>query len=102
VFSTTSETRLKLILSLLRMPISPLRRRRKQTTQTYHFDRARKQRKTLGRPKRIFDKEMAVALQAEGKSLCEIATILAVNKDTVRAALMTVNTSAAVTTARCV
>ena len=53
------------------------------------LDRARKEKKVLGRPRRIFDREKAVGLQAEGKSLREIATILHVGKDTVRAALVT-------------
>jgi DNA invertase Pin-like site-specific DNA recombinase len=52
------------------------------------LDRARKQRKTLGRPKCIFDREKAVRLQAEGKSLRQIAAMSDVNKDTVRAAFM--------------
>src|SRR5215467_4628388 len=52
------------------------------------LDRARKEQKILGRPKRIFDREKAVALQAEGKSLREIAAMLHIGKDTVRAALV--------------
>ena len=52
------------------------------------LDRARKEKKVLGRPRRIFDREKAVALRAEGKSLRDIATILKVGKDTVRTALV--------------
>jgi DNA invertase Pin-like site-specific DNA recombinase len=52
------------------------------------LDRARKERKVLGRPRRIFDRAKAVKLQAEGKSLRQIADVLKVGKDTVRAALV--------------
>src|SRR5262245_19934995 len=50
------------------------------------LDRARKQKKTLGRPRRIFDRGKALTLRHQGKSLREIATELGVGKDTVRAA----------------
>src|SRR5215510_5719759 len=50
------------------------------------LDRARKQKKTLGRPRRIFDRSKAVALRSEGKTLREIASELSISKDTVRAA----------------
>jgi DNA invertase Pin-like site-specific DNA recombinase len=50
------------------------------------LDLARKQRKTLGRPKRIFDKAKAKELHAEGMSFRQIAIQLGVNKGTVRAA----------------
>src|SRR5215813_5877043 len=50
------------------------------------LDRARKQKKTLGRPRRIFDRSKALTLRHQGKSLREIATALGVGKDTVRAA----------------
>jgi len=49
------------------------------------LDRARKQKKTLGRPRRIFDRSKAVALHRQGKSLRAIATGLGIGKDTVRA-----------------
>ena len=50
------------------------------------LDRARKQKKTLGRPRRIFDRSKALTLRHQGKSLREIATELGIGKDTVRAA----------------
>src|SRR5262245_56339909 len=50
------------------------------------LDRARKQKKTLGRPPRIFDRSKALILRHQGKSLREIATELGIGKDTVRAA----------------
>src|SRR5262249_35008091 len=50
------------------------------------LDRARKQKKTLGRPRRIFDRSKALTLRDQGKSLREIATELGIGKDTVRAA----------------
>jgi len=52
------------------------------------LDRARRQKKTLGRPKRIFDRMKVVELQAEGKSLRQIASILRVGKGTVQRALV--------------
>jgi DNA invertase Pin-like site-specific DNA recombinase len=52
------------------------------------LDRARKEKKILGRPRRIFDRAKAMELQAEGKSLRQIAELLNVGKDTVRAALV--------------
>lgn len=51
------------------------------------LDRARKQKKTLGRPRSVFDREKAKELHAEGRSLREIAAKLGVNKGTVRAAI---------------
>jgi DNA invertase Pin-like site-specific DNA recombinase len=51
------------------------------------LDRARKQKKVLGRPRRIFDRSKALALRSEGKTLREIASELGINKDTVRTAL---------------
>jgi DNA invertase Pin-like site-specific DNA recombinase len=51
------------------------------------LDRARKQKKTLGRPRRVFDRGKAKELHAEGLSLREIAAQLGVNKGTVRAAV---------------
>jgi len=51
------------------------------------LDRARKQKKTLGRPRSIFDREKAKALHARGLSLRDIAAQLCVNKGTVRAAI---------------
>jgi DNA invertase Pin-like site-specific DNA recombinase len=51
------------------------------------LDRARKEKKVLGRPRRIFDRTKALELQAEGKSLRQIAEVLKVGKDTVRVAL---------------
>jgi len=50
------------------------------------LDRARKQKKTLGRPRRIFDRSKALTLRHQGKSLREIASELGIGKDTVRAA----------------
>src|SRR5215468_1565101 len=44
------------------------------------LDRARKQRKTLGRPRRVFDRGKAKELHAEGLSLREIAAKLGINK----------------------
>jgi hypothetical protein len=49
------------------------------------LDRARKQKKTLGRPRRILDRNKALTLRHQGKSLREIATELGIGKDTVRA-----------------
>ena len=46
-----------------------------------------KQRKVSGGPHRIFDRDKAVEVQTEGKSLRQIAEVLKVGKDTVRAAL---------------
>jgi DNA invertase Pin-like site-specific DNA recombinase len=54
------------------------------------LDRARKQKKTLGRPRRVFDRGKANELHAEGLSLREIAKRLGVNKGTVSAAIGTV------------
>ena len=51
------------------------------------LDRARKQKKTLGRPRRVFDRGKAKELHAEGLSLRGIAAQLGVNKGTVRTAL---------------
>jgi hypothetical protein len=39
------------------------------------LDRARKEKKVLGRPRKIFDHEKAVGLQAGGKSLRQIAEV---------------------------
>ena len=50
------------------------------------LDRARKQKKALGRPRRIFDRSKALTLRHQWKSLREIATELGIGKDTVRAA----------------
>jgi len=49
--------------------------------------RARKQKKRLGRPRRVFDREKAVRLYREGKSTREIARLLGVGKDTIHAAV---------------
>jgi DNA invertase Pin-like site-specific DNA recombinase len=51
------------------------------------LDRARKQKKTLGRPKRVFDRGKAKELHADGLSLREIAAQLGVNKGTIRTAI---------------
>ena len=51
------------------------------------LERARKEGKQHGRPKRIFDREKAQQLRDEGKSYREIGRILNVNKGTVAAAL---------------
>jgi DNA invertase Pin-like site-specific DNA recombinase len=51
------------------------------------LDRARKQKKTLGRPRSIFDRDKAKELHAQGMSLRQIADQLGVNKGTVRAAI---------------
>jgi len=51
------------------------------------LERARKEGKPHGRPKRIFDRERAQQLRDEGKSFREIGQILSVNKGTVAAAL---------------
>jgi DNA invertase Pin-like site-specific DNA recombinase len=51
------------------------------------LERARKEGKPHGRPKRIFDREKAQQLRDQGKSLREIGTILGVNKGTVAASL---------------
>ena len=51
------------------------------------LERARREGKIRGRPKRIFDREKAQRLREEGKSLREIGHVLKVNKGTVAAAL---------------
>jgi DNA invertase Pin-like site-specific DNA recombinase len=51
------------------------------------LDRARKQKKQLGRPRRVFDREKAVALRRQGKTIRYIAKSLGVGKDTVHAAV---------------
>jgi DNA invertase Pin-like site-specific DNA recombinase len=51
------------------------------------LDRARKQKKTLGRPRRVFDRGKAKELHATGLSLREIASQLGVNKGTIRTAI---------------
>jgi DNA invertase Pin-like site-specific DNA recombinase len=51
------------------------------------LDRARKQKKVLGRPRRVFDRGKAKELHADGLSLREIAAQLGINKGTVRAAI---------------
>src|SRR5262249_44596464 len=53
------------------------------------LDRARQQKKTLGRPRRIFDRSKALTLRHQGKSLHEIATELGIGQDTVPAGLPT-------------
>ena len=47
------------------------------------LERARKEGKPHGRPKRIFDRAKAQRLRDEGKSFREIGKILKVNKGTV-------------------
>jgi DNA invertase Pin-like site-specific DNA recombinase len=49
--------------------------------------RARKEGRTLGRPKRIFNHDQAIRLREEGNSIRAIATLLGVGKDTVHALL---------------
>jgi hypothetical protein len=44
------------------------------------LDRARKQKKALGRPRRIFDRDKAVTLRSQGKCLREIVTELGIGK----------------------
>ena len=51
------------------------------------LERARKEGKPHGRPRRIFDRETAQRLRDEGKSYREIGQILSVGKGTVAAAL---------------
>ena len=51
------------------------------------LDRARKEGKPHGRPKRIFDREKARQLRADGQSLREIGKILGVSKSTLASAL---------------
>ena len=51
------------------------------------LERARKEGKPHGRPKRFFDRVKAQRLRDEGKSYREIGKILDVNKGTVAAAL---------------
>jgi len=50
------------------------------------LDLARKQKKTLGRLRRLFDRSKAMTLRHQGKSLRAIATEFGIGKDTVRAA----------------
>ena len=50
------------------------------------LERARREGKTHGRPKRIFDREKAQQLREEGKSYREIGKILGVNKGTIAGA----------------
>ena len=47
------------------------------------LDRARKQKKQLGRPRRVFDRQKAIELHREGKSVRDIALSLGVGKDTI-------------------
>ncbi len=47
--------------------------------------RARRQKKQLGRPKAIFDREKARQLQGEGKTIREIAAELGASKSSARA-----------------
>jgi DNA invertase Pin-like site-specific DNA recombinase len=47
------------------------------------LERARKEGKPHGRPKRVFDREKAQRLRDEGKSFREIGRILRVNKGTI-------------------
>ena len=51
------------------------------------LERARKEGKPHGRPRRIFDRNKAQQMRDEGRSLREIGQILNVNKGTVAAAL---------------
>jgi DNA invertase Pin-like site-specific DNA recombinase len=51
------------------------------------LDRARKQKKQLGRPRRIFDRQKAIWLHREGNSIRDIATTLGIGKDTIHAAI---------------
>ncbi len=51
------------------------------------LDRARKQGKTLGPPRKIFDHERARQMKAEGKSLRVIAAEIGIGKDSIRKAL---------------
>ena len=51
------------------------------------LERARKEGKPHGRPKRIFDRAKAQRLRDDGKSLREIGQLLHINKGTVAAAL---------------
>ena len=51
------------------------------------LERARKEGKPHGRPKRIFDRDRARQLRAQGKSLREIGRVLGVSKGTVASAL---------------
>lgn len=51
------------------------------------LERARKEGKPHGRPRRIFDREKAQRLRDEGKSFREIGQLLKVNKGTVAAAI---------------
>ena len=51
------------------------------------LERAKKEGKPHGRPKRIFDREKAQELRDEGKSFREIGKILNINKGTVAAGL---------------
>jgi DNA invertase Pin-like site-specific DNA recombinase len=50
--------------------------------------RAKKEKKILGRPKCIFNRQKAVELQSEGKSVRQIAAILSVGKSIVARALV--------------
>lgn len=52
------------------------------------LDRAKKQGKVLGPPRKIFDRERVRELRAEGQSLRQIAQGAGVSKDTVRKALL--------------
>jgi DNA invertase Pin-like site-specific DNA recombinase len=51
------------------------------------LDRARKEGKPVGRPKRIFDRARAQTLRAKGYSLREVARILGVSRGTIATAL---------------
>jgi DNA invertase Pin-like site-specific DNA recombinase len=54
------------------------------------LDRARKQRKQLGRPPVIFDRQRVIKLKQQGKSNREIAAVLGIGKDTVRLAVQAI------------
>ena len=51
------------------------------------LDRARRQGKILGPPRKIFDREKIRQLRAEGQSLRQLARGAGVSKDTIRKAL---------------
>jgi putative DNA-invertase from lambdoid prophage Rac len=51
------------------------------------ISRARKQRKRLGRPKRIFDRERARAMAASGMSARQVAKQLGVSRGVIERAL---------------
>jgi DNA invertase Pin-like site-specific DNA recombinase len=51
------------------------------------LERARRQNKQLGRPRRVFDRNKAVSLRRKGKSIREIAIALGVGKDAIHSAI---------------